>query len=174
MCIIYFLPWLLPVMWLTSLPVTWLPVISLPVTSLPVAPHCSLSNNNLSVPIYYSCGAFWPEVTESREWKRPCPEVSLTGSMLCACPDFSRVFFLVVEQDVTKGHLTPSEFPWVCATYYFTPLFIMKFGTFLTFECLTIHFNLILINIKCVNLNRRHYWLKQHIHKQIIFHQHYE
>jgi hypothetical protein len=72
-------------------------------------------------------GAFWPEVTESREWKRPCPEVSLTGSMLCACPDFSRVFFLVVEQDVTKGHLTPSEFPWVCATYYFTPLFIMKF-----------------------------------------------
>ena len=30
-------------------------------------------------------------------------------------------------------------------------------GTFLTFECLTIHFNIILINIKCVNLNRRHY-----------------
>ena len=49
----------LPVTWLTSLPVTWLtvtwlPVMSLPVTSLPVAPHCSPSNNNLSVPIYYS------------------------------------------------------------------------------------------------------------------------
>jgi hypothetical protein len=33
-----------------SLPVTWLPVMS-----LPVAPHCPPSNNNLSVPIYYSC-----------------------------------------------------------------------------------------------------------------------
>ena len=31
------------------------------------------------------------------------------------CPAFSRVFILVVEPDVTKGHLTPSEFPWVCA-----------------------------------------------------------
>jgi hypothetical protein len=53
---IYFRTGSLPVMLLTSLPVTWLPVMSLPVTSLPVAPHSSPSNNNLSVPIYYSHG----------------------------------------------------------------------------------------------------------------------
>jgi hypothetical protein len=38
--------------------------------------------------------AFWPEVTKSRDWKRPCPEVALIGSMFCACPAFSRAFFL--------------------------------------------------------------------------------
>jgi hypothetical protein len=37
-------------------------------------------------------GAFWSEVTKSRDWKRPCPEVALTGSRFCAFPVFSRVF----------------------------------------------------------------------------------
>ena len=32
--------------------------------------------------------AFWPEVTKSRAWERPCPEVVLTGSRFCACPVF--------------------------------------------------------------------------------------
>jgi hypothetical protein len=32
----------------------------------------------------------------------------------CACPAFSRVFFLVVEPDVTKGHLTPFGVPFEC------------------------------------------------------------
>jgi hypothetical protein len=62
---------------------------------------------------------FWPEVTKSRDRKGTCPEVALTGSRFCACPAFSGAFFLVVVPwlpDVTKGHLTPSEFPWVCAT----------------------------------------------------------
>jgi hypothetical protein len=57
--------------------------------------------------------AFWPEVT-SVTW----PEEALSGSMFCAYPAFSRAFFLVVVTwlpDVTKGHLTPSGFPWVCA-----------------------------------------------------------
>ena len=31
-------------------------------------------------------------------------------------PGFSPRFFLVVEPDVTKGHLTSSELLWVCAT----------------------------------------------------------
>jgi hypothetical protein len=42
----------------------------------------------------------------------------LSGSMFCAYPAFSRAFFLVVVTwlpDVTKGHMTPSAFPWVCA-----------------------------------------------------------
>jgi hypothetical protein len=62
--------------------------------------------------------AFWPEVTKSRDRKRPCPEALLTGSRFCACPVFPRVFFSVVVTwlpDVAKGHLTPSGFPWVCA-----------------------------------------------------------
>jgi hypothetical protein len=57
--------------------------------------------------------AFWPEVT-SVTW----PEEALSGSMFCAYPAFSLAFFLVVVTwlpDVTKGHLTPSGFPWVCA-----------------------------------------------------------
>ena len=39
-------------------------------------------------------GTFWPEVTKSRDRKRPFPEVFLTGSRFCACPAFPRVFFL--------------------------------------------------------------------------------
>ena len=36
----------------------------------------------------------------------------MTGSRFCACPDFfPRAFFLVVEPDVTKGHLTPFGVP---------------------------------------------------------------
>ena len=58
--------------------------------------------------------AFWSEVTKSRDWKRPCPEVALTGSRFCACPDFPRAFFLIVVTwlpDVTEGHLTPFGVP---------------------------------------------------------------
>jgi hypothetical protein len=40
--------------------------------------------------------AFWPEVTKSRDRKRTCREVALSGSRLCACPAFYRAFFLVV------------------------------------------------------------------------------
>ena len=40
--------------------------------------------------------AFWPEVTKSRDWKRPCPEVAMTGRRFSACPAFFRAFFLVV------------------------------------------------------------------------------
>ena len=57
-------------------------------------------------------GAFWPEVTKSRDRKRPCPEVCSSHARL-----FPAFFFLVVVTwlpDVTKGHLTPSGFPWVC------------------------------------------------------------
>jgi hypothetical protein len=71
------------------------------------------------VATYRPSRAFWPEVTKSRDRKGPCPEVALTGSRFCACPAFSGAFFFVVVPwlpDVTKGHLTPSEFPWVCAT----------------------------------------------------------
>ena len=46
-------------------------------------------------------GAFWPEVTKSRDWKRPYQEVTLTGGRFFACPAFSRAFFLVVEPDVS-------------------------------------------------------------------------
>jgi hypothetical protein len=53
-----------------------------------------------------------------RDWKRPCPEVALTGSRFCACPAFLPRFFPLVVvtwlPEVTEGHLTPSEFPWVC------------------------------------------------------------
>ena len=47
-----------------------------------------------------------------RKW--PWPEVGSAHARLSP-----RAFFLVVVPwlpDVTKGHLTPSEFPWVCAT----------------------------------------------------------
>ena len=63
--------------------------------------------------------AFWSEVTKSRDWKRPCPEVALTGSRFCACPDFPRAFFLIVVTWLPmwpKVTWPPSEFPWVCAT----------------------------------------------------------
>jgi hypothetical protein len=62
-------------------------------------------------------GAFWPEVTKSRDWNRPYPEVVLTGSRFCAFPAFLRAFFLVVEPEVTRRSLDPlSVFPWVYAT----------------------------------------------------------
>jgi hypothetical protein len=66
-------------------------------------------------------GAFWPEVTKSRDRKRSYPEAALTGSMFCTCPFFPPRFFLSSSTivtwlpNVTKGHLTPSGFPWVCA-----------------------------------------------------------
>ena len=39
-------------------------------------------------------GVFWPEVTKSRDRKRPCPEAVLIGSRFCACPAFPPRFFL--------------------------------------------------------------------------------
>jgi hypothetical protein len=63
--------------------------------------------------------AFWPEVTKARDRKRLCPEVVLTGSRFCACPAFSRVFFLVVVSWVRiwpKVTWPLSGFPWVYAT----------------------------------------------------------
>jgi hypothetical protein len=74
-----------------------------------------------SCAIFAKVGTFWPEVTKSRHWKRPCPEAVLIGSMFCAYPAFSRVFFLVLVPwlpDVTKCHLTPFGvlFVCVCAT----------------------------------------------------------
>jgi hypothetical protein len=50
---------------------------------------------------------------------RPCPEAALTGSRFCACPAFSRAFFLVVVTglpNVTQGHLIPSGFSLVYGT----------------------------------------------------------
>jgi hypothetical protein len=59
-------------------------------------------------------GAFWPEMTKSRDRKRPCPEVSLTEVGSAHARLFPRVFFLIVEPDVTKGHLTPFGVPFEC------------------------------------------------------------
>ena len=59
-------------------------------------------------------GPFGRRWRQSRDWKRPCPEVALTGSRFCACTAFSRAFFLVVVTwlpDVTKGHLSPFGVP---------------------------------------------------------------
>ena len=55
-----------------------------------------------------------PFCRKSRDRKRPCPEVAMTGSRFCACPAFPRVFSLVVVTwlpDVTQGHLTPFGVP---------------------------------------------------------------
>ena len=63
--------------------------------------------------------AFWPEVTSVTWLEEALSEVALTGNRFCACPGFSRAFFLVVVPwlaDVTEGLLTPFGFPWVCAT----------------------------------------------------------
>ena len=62
-------------------------------------------------------GAFYPEVSKSRDRKRPCPEAVLIRSRFCACPAFPRVFFLVVVPwlpDVTEGLLTPFGVLLVC------------------------------------------------------------
>jgi hypothetical protein len=59
----------------------------------------------------------WPvdrKWCQSRDRKRTCPEVALTGRRFCVCPAFSRAFFLVVAPwlpDVTEGHLTPFGVP---------------------------------------------------------------
>ena len=60
--------------------------------------------------------AFWPEVTKSRDWKRPCPEVALTGRRFCACPAFSRAFFLVVVTWLPKVTWSLRGSLWVYAT----------------------------------------------------------
>ena len=59
-------------------------------------------------------GAFWQQVTKSRNRNWPCPEAVLIGSRFCACPVFPRVFSLVVViwlPDVTEGHLTTFGVP---------------------------------------------------------------
>jgi hypothetical protein len=71
---------------------------------------------------------------QSRDWKRPCPEVGSAHARL-----FPRAFFLVVvtwQPDVTLGHLTPSGFPWVyacatgsCATPVVTEGHVTPFGS---------------------------------------------
>jgi hypothetical protein len=69
-----------------------------------------LRMRNLKLRHIHPSVAFWPEVTMSRDRKKPYPEVYLTGSRFCACPGFSRAFFFVVVTwlpDVTEGHLTP-------------------------------------------------------------------
>jgi hypothetical protein len=81
-------------------------------------------------------------VTNSREWKRPYPEEALTGSMFCACPVFPPRFFLSSSTvvtwllKVTRGLLTPSGFPWVCACgtgYYAT--YVVTEGTWPLRKC---------------------------------------
>ena len=59
-------------------------------------------------------GAFWQEVTKSRNRNWPCLEAVLIGSRFCACPVFPRVFSLEVViwlPDVTEGHLTTFGVP---------------------------------------------------------------
>jgi hypothetical protein len=78
--------------------------------------------------------AFWPEVTKSRDRKKPCPEVALTGSRFSACPAFSCVFFFSSSNMATEGHLTPSGFPWVyssgsCATPVVAKGHVTPFGS---------------------------------------------
>ena len=65
---------------------------------------------------YVISALVWPfdRKWQSRNRKRHCPEVVLTGSRFCACPIFSHVFFLVVVTwlpDVTNGHLTSFGVP---------------------------------------------------------------
>ena len=80
--------------------VTWPEVTSV---TLPEVTSVTLPEVTLSWSIFCACatgscaisslvGAFWPEVTKSRDRKTPCPEVSMTGSRFCACPAFPRVF----------------------------------------------------------------------------------
>jgi hypothetical protein len=62
-------------------------------------------------------GAIWPKVTQSRDRKRPCPEVSLTGSRFCACPDFPPRFFLNSRTGCDQRSLDPFRGSlWVYAT----------------------------------------------------------
>jgi hypothetical protein len=50
-------------------------------------------------------GAFWPEVTKSRDRKRPCPEVSLTEVGSAHARLFPRVFFFECTQPEVVQHL---------------------------------------------------------------------
>jgi hypothetical protein len=94
-----------------------------------------LRMGNGSCAISALVGAFWPEVTKSRDRKRPCPEVSLIGSRFCACPDFSRAFFLVVVATwLPKVTWPPSGLSWVyatgsCATSVMTEDHVTPFGS---------------------------------------------
>jgi hypothetical protein len=88
--------------------VTWPEVTSV------IVRKCVLRMHNRKLCHIRLSVAFWPEVTKSRDRKRHCPEVALTGSRFCACPTFPRIFFLVVVTwlpDVTECHLTPFGVP---------------------------------------------------------------
>jgi hypothetical protein len=66
-------------------------------------------------------GGFWPEVTKTHDRKRPYPEAALWSEVCSAHARFYPRFILssstvvVWIPKMTKGHLTPSGFPWVCA-----------------------------------------------------------
>jgi hypothetical protein len=91
--------------------VTWPEVTSV---MCPVRKHvlrmCNRKLRNIR-----SSGAFWPEVTKSRDRKRPCPKwpwLEVGSAHARLFPAF--FFFLVVVTwlpDVTKGHLTPFGVP---------------------------------------------------------------
>ena len=84
------------VTWQEVTSVTWLEVTSI---TCHVRKYVLRMRNRLRN--IYPSGAFWPEVTKSPDLKRPCPEAVLMGSRFCACPAFSRVFFLSSSTVVT-------------------------------------------------------------------------
>jgi hypothetical protein len=72
--------------------VTWPEVtsVTLPEVTLSWSIFCACATGSCAISSLV--GAFWPEVTKSRDRKTPCPEVSMIGSRFCACPAFPRVF----------------------------------------------------------------------------------
>ena len=131
-------PEVMSVTWPEVTPVTW-PEVA-PVT-WPFRKNV-LRMRNRKLRNIRPSGTFWPEVTNSREWKRPYPEAALTGSMFCACPVSPPRFFLSSSTvvtwllKVTRGLLTPSGFPWVCACgtgYYAT--YVVTEGTWPLRKC---------------------------------------
>jgi hypothetical protein len=80
------------VMWPEVTSVTWpeLTLVTCPVQKC-VLRMCNQKLRNIRLSV-----AFWPEVTKSRDRKRPCPEALITGSRCCACPVSPPRFFLVV------------------------------------------------------------------------------
>ena len=78
------------VMWPEVTSVTWpeLTLVTCPVQKC-ILRMCNQKLRNIRLSV-----AFWPEVTKSRDRKRPCPEALLTGSRFCACPVSPPAFFL--------------------------------------------------------------------------------
>jgi hypothetical protein len=98
------------VTWPKVTSVTWLEVTSV---TCPVRKYVLCMHNRKLRNILPS-GAFWPEVTKSRDRKWSWPEVCSAHAR------FSPRFFLSSSTVVTwlpdvTGHLNPSGFPWVCA-----------------------------------------------------------